>query len=365
MLCARQGVEAFSCRSSTGSDRVCCPGSTGGSYSGACGISFTCQAGQYCCPDTTCCGGCGSVPPSSCPAPSTPSKGKVGGGGTSVGNSRTVSCAAGYSGSCSPTSITCQSSGAWSSSSCGGCLRVCSSPATPAEGKVGAGGSVQGNTRTVACAAGYSGACSATTITCQSNGAWTGVSCTSCLRVCSAPALPTNGQLTGSGTTEGSTRSVSCASGYSGSCSAASITCQANGAWTTSDCAACLIICPAPSTPTNGQLTGSGITDGSTRSVACVSGYTGSCSPATMTCQSTGAWSTSDCTACVKICPAPSTPTNGALSGSGVLVGATRSVACAFGYTGACSPTSMSCQDSQTWTTSDCASCAGLTTVHL
>jgi hypothetical protein len=72
-------------------------------------------------------------------------------GASTYGSSRSVSCATGYSGTAS--SISCQESGAWSSSS--GCTIVsCGTPPETTGYVIASGGSNYGSTRTVTCTAG-------------------------------------------------------------------------------------------------------------------------------------------------------------------------------------------------------------------
>ncbi len=95
----------------------------------------------------------------------------IGSGDSTEGSSRTVSCASGYAGN--PGPITCQSDGLWTLTS--GCSPTSSGscPTSPVQDGyvIASGSSSAGSTRTVSCAAGFTGA--ATSITCQSNFQWT------------------------------------------------------------------------------------------------------------------------------------------------------------------------------------------------
>ena len=91
-----------------------------------------------------------------------------------VGSTRTVSCASGFTGT--PGPITCQSDGLWMfDTSTSGCSPTSSGscPTSPVQDGyvIASGSSSAGSTRTVSCAAGFTGA--ATSITCQSNFQWT------------------------------------------------------------------------------------------------------------------------------------------------------------------------------------------------
>ena len=90
---------------------------------------------------------------------------------------------------------------------------------------------------------------------------------------------------------QGATRTTSCASGYSGT--GTSITCQSNSAW--SSASGCTLNCNAPS-QTGYTFASGGLNQGATRTATCASGYTGTAS--TITCGTNSVWSTSSgCTA--------------------------------------------------------------------
>jgi len=126
-----------------------------------------------------------------------------------------VSCASGFTGT--PGPITCQSDGLWTLTS--GCSPTSSGscPTSPVQDGyvIASGSSSAGSTRTVSCAAGFTGA--ATSITCQSNFQWTLSSGCSGSSSGSCPSSPVfEGYVVASGSsTAGSTRTVSCASGFS------------------------------------------------------------------------------------------------------------------------------------------------------
>jgi hypothetical protein len=86
-------------------------------------------------------------------------------GGVTYDSVRTVTCASGYIGTAS--SITCQSSGSWTTST--GCNVNCSVSPTQTGYTISAGASTHSSTRTVTCATGYAG--TASVITCNA-GTW-------------------------------------------------------------------------------------------------------------------------------------------------------------------------------------------------
>jgi hypothetical protein len=148
----------------------------------------------------------------------------LGSGSTTYGSTYTMTCATGYSGTAA--SLTCQSSGSWTSQS--GCTIVnCNSPIAGTGYALGSGSTTYGSTYTMTCATGYNG--TAASLTCQASGSWTAQAGCSIVS-CGTPVAAT-GYVLGSGTTTyGSSYSLTCASDYSGS--AASISCQASGSWT-------------------------------------------------------------------------------------------------------------------------------------
>jgi hypothetical protein len=119
---------------------------------------------------------------------------------------------------------------------------------------------------------------------------------TNCVIDCRMPVAGTGYVVgTDSLTTDGSTYSMTCATGYSGT--AISITCTADGTWSSSS--GCAIVdCRTPVAST-GYTIGSGATTyGASRTMSCASGYAGS--PPSITCQSSGSWSTqSGCSAAI------------------------------------------------------------------
>ena len=149
--------------------------------------------------------------------------------------SSSVACAVGYTGTAS--SISCQSSGLWTSAS--GCSMIdCGTP-SQAGYTFSYTNTLYGSTATAVCATGYIG--TASSVTCQSGGTWsTSSGCT----IVSCPSSPTQtGYVISAGSsTYGSTRTVSCSSGYTGT--ATSITCQSDGSWTVSSgCTGIRIFC--------------------------------------------------------------------------------------------------------------------------
>jgi len=117
-----------------------------------------------------------------------------GSGSSTYEATRTSTCATGYTGTAS--SITCQADATWSAAS--GCtIRNCGTPTAPTGYALGSGSTTYGSTYTMTCAVGYIG--TAASLTCQSSGSWTTTSgCT--IRNCGTPVAGT-GYANGSGST--------------------------------------------------------------------------------------------------------------------------------------------------------------------
>jgi len=209
-------------------------------------------------------GTCGRV---SCPNPS--QAGYLFASGTSFFESTlAVSCATGYSGTASD--ILCQADGTWTSSTgCSPISEFCSSSPSQTGYVITFGASTISATRETMCAIGYSG--SGTSITCQSSAAWSLASgCT----IVSCPSSPTQTGFTiaSGASTYGATRSTSCATGYTGTGSA--ISCQSNASW--SSASGCTIVsCPSSPTQTGFTIAAGASTYGSSRTTSCASGYSG------------------------------------------------------------------------------------------
>ena len=254
------------------------------------------------------------------------------------GDTRTWSCNTGYTGS---GTVSCQSNGVWSGTPV--CNIVsCGVLAAPANGGVSSPGvtGYYGDSRSWSCNTGYNGGGSAS---CQSNGAWSATpSCT--IVSCGVLAAPANGAVSSPGVTGyyGDSRSWSCNTGYTGS---GTITCQSNGAWSATP--SCTIVsCGVLAAPANGAVSSPGVTGnyGDSRTWSCNTGYSGS---GTVTCQSNGAWSaTPVCT--IVSCPALAAPANGAVSSPGVagVYLNTRTWTCNTGYSGGGTST---CQATGSW----------------
>jgi len=284
-----------------------------------------------------------------CGAPTASTGYSIASGTTYYGSSRTLTCATGYTGS--PSALQCQSSGSWTGQS--GCtIQSCPSSPTQTGYSIASGTSTYGSSRTATCASGYTG--TASSISCQSSLSWTtSTGCT--IRNCGTPVASTGYALGSGSTTYGSTYSMSCATGYTGT--AATLTCQSDGTWSAQS--GCTIVsCGNPSSTTGYTINTGASTYLSTRTCTCATGYTGTA--AVLTCQASGAWTApSGCT--IVSCSSSPTQTGYTIAGGASTYGSTRTTTCASPYTGSAS--SITCQSNGTWSTaSSCQapSCVGM-----
>jgi len=149
---------------------------------------------------------------------------------------------------------------------------------------IATGSSTNGSTRTVTCVTGYSG--TATSITCGSNGAWS--SSTGCTIIsCGTPIAPTGYGFVDGAHTYGTVLSTFCNIDYIGT--PASLTCEASGSWTAfSGCIHASCEEPANS---EGYIIGAGGNHHfDERTVICASGFRGE--PENVVCQETSEWTT-------------------------------------------------------------------------
>jgi len=280
----------------------------------------------------------------------------VGSGGTGFNyqNTYSMACSTGYTGTAS--SITCLVSGAWSSPT--GCTIVsCGTPSMQQGYVIASGtGTTYGSSYTLTCGSGYTG--TPRQIFCLSNGQWS--TQFGCQYVTCGNPVPSTGYLLGTGTLATSVNSVypmTCAIGYTGT--AASLTCQSSGAWTAqSGCSLNANFCSSSPAQLNYVIATGSQAYGSTRTVTCAVGYTGTAT--SITCTSAASWSlSSGCS--IRDCGSPVASTGyvvGTNSG-GTLYGGTYTMSCASGYSGTAA--SITCGTSGWSTQSGCmanASCS-------
>lgn len=264
-------------------------------------------------------------------------------GGTTFGETCTVSCSAGYT-LAGAASRVCQESGVWSNgpSSCAKTVDWCPAQigATAlANGALSAcTNRLLGDSCAVACQAGYDFH-NGTQWSCDSTGSWSGSG--SCVpKDCGSLGLPATLVFASVclSTTFGFSCSLSCATGHSLASSASLLdaTCQSDGTWT--PLPTCNIVdCGALSLASGSVLCTNGTTFGSLCALSCDTGYTLQGS-ATRLCQAQGTWSdqSASCVATANWCPgtiAAGTTANSAMSTcDSQLVGSTCTVDCDIGY---------------------------------
>lgn len=215
-------------------------------------------------------------------------------GGTWSGNlthnsTATLTCGSGYTIS-GNTSVVCDS-GSWTPAP-GTCYRNCTSPTAITGGSWSSNAANHGNSVTASCNDGYTKSGSRTA-TC-SNGGWIYSGTITCYKNCTMPANPTGGSWSGS-LTHNSTITLTCGSGYISSGNT-SLKCN-NGSWNVTPGTCNPANCTMPTNPTGGSWSGN-TTNGSTITMTCNSGYTLS-GTRTATCTN-GSWTYSGTAVCVQ-----------------------------------------------------------------
>ncbi|XP_064386180.1 sushi, von Willebrand factor type A, EGF and pentraxin domain-containing protein 1-like isoform X2 [Halichondria panicea] len=173
------------------------------------------------------------------------------------------------------------------------------------------------------------------TRTCGAGGVWSGTNPTCTLVDCGPLTDPTNGMITLSTTTFGSTATYSCNSGHNLN-GDTTRTCGANGDWSGSDPTCDIVDCGPLTDPTNGMVDTPTTTFESTATYSCNPGYqmTGLM---VRTCTASG-WSTGDDPVCTAVCLEQLTLVNGGISYNPTsfprLEGAMATHSCNEGYTG-------------------------------
>jgi len=274
-------------------------------------------------------------------APVSPPDVSAGSGGTSAGGRST-----GGTSNIGGTSTGGTSSTGGSGGSSSGAGPNCPALPDPANGTVLAPATTRGSTAVYSCDTGYNLSGSKTR-TCQPDGTWN-VAEPSCTIVdCGALGNPTNGTATVTTTTYGSTAAYSCNTGF-GLAGTSPRTCQADATWSGTAPTCSPADCPTAPSPSNGKVTTSGTSFGSTATYSCNPGYNLS-STAGRTCLADGTWSgtTPGCTPVDCGLP-PGLGYTGSVSSSATIYGSTATYTCSQGYsmTGAKTRT---CQTDGTW----------------
>ncbi|XP_069129181.1 E-selectin-like [Argopecten irradians] len=280
---------------------------------------------------------------------------------------RTFSCNTGYTANSGSGSISCQSSGSWSSLALTCTAVDCGDPTvTEPNGVVNTGCTTLGCSRTFSCASGYNIGGSVFTVNCQSAGSWTGSSY-SCTPVdCGEPTVTeANGVVSSGCTTFDCSRTFGCATGYNIGGSVFTVTCQSSGSWTGSSYSCTLVDCGEPTvTEANGVVSSGCTTFDCSRTFGCATGYNIGGSVFTVTCQSSGSWTGSSysCTPAVVTCPAHPVIAYATMTGSGTSEGTTITYTCDVGaiLVSGSNPASSTCNSQGDWSTANinCAKCS-------
>jgi formylglycine-generating enzyme required for sulfatase activity len=290
-----------------------------------------------------------SCNPVDCGTLANPTNGVVQTPSTTFGGTATYSCSSGYLLEGAATR-TCQASGVWSGSA-PQCEAVdCGTLSNPGNGTVATpDGTTLGATATYSCSSGFT-LVGSRTRTCQGTGAWSGTAPTCSEVDCGTLAAPSNGTVnTPSGTGRGATATYACNSGYTLT-GVTTRTCGDTGTWggTAPTCNA--VDCGPLANPTNGVVqTGSGTTFGASATYSCAEGYVVQ-GAATRTCQATGLWSGSPATCPPVDCGAPPAVTNGSRTFTTTTYESTANYTCAAGFERVGSA-SVTCQSSGAWST--------------
>ncbi|XP_066300403.1 CUB and sushi domain-containing protein 3-like [Branchiostoma lanceolatum] len=306
-------------------------GAVGGTNSYGDVATFTCDTGyglagastRTCQADTTWSGTSPTCTVGQCPALASPTNGAVS-GSNSLGDVATFTCNSGYN-MAGGSTRTCQTDLTWSGSSPTCTAVQCPALTAPTNGAV-SGTNSYGDVATFTCDPGY-GLVGASTRTCQADTTWSGISPTCTVGQCPAPTSPTNGGVTGSNNF-GDTITFSCDTGYN-MAGASSLSCQSDLTWSASPPTCTVVQCSVPSAPTNGAVIGSN-SYGDVASFTCDPGYI-LAGVSTLTCQADGTWNGPSPTCAVGQCPAPTAPTNGGVTGSNSF-GDTITFTCDAGY---------------------------------
>ena len=225
-----------------------------------------------------------------CGALDDPASGSVSAPTTTFGQQANYSCHTGYGLSGSATR-TCQADGNWSDSAPTCVLGDCGALTNPENGSVSAPTTTYGSTATYTCNTGYNLSGSATR-SCQDDGTWRGDAPTCPIVDCYAPYGISYGTVSQTGTTWGSTATYSCTTGWR--LSGTTIrTCGADGFWSGTLPSCTLVDCGTSPSITHGSLFSSySTTYNSTATYTCGTGYFFSNGVSSVTCQADGTWST-------------------------------------------------------------------------
>ncbi|XP_078585767.1 CUB and sushi domain-containing protein 1-like [Branchiostoma floridae x Branchiostoma japonicum] len=264
-----------------------------------------------------------------CPDLDTPLNGQKT-GGTAVGSFLIFFCNEGYDLTGGDMMRTCQSDQTWSGTAPTCERKSCPELPHPLNGNTTRGGHFYGDVAMFTCAAGYE-LTGSETMTCQSNGQWSGLQ-----PLCSRVQCPTlspiaNGQMSG-GNLFGQLVNYVCNSGYR-LVGSSSRKCQADRSWSGTQASCALVECASPKAQPNSDIVVSGTSYGETVTSTCYPGYELSSGDTVRTCEASGRW-TGTPPVCEKVCcDASISVDNGYLTvPSGYCFDSTIQIHCDLGY---------------------------------
>ncbi|KAL5019465.1 hypothetical protein ScPMuIL_002357 [Solemya velum] len=260
-----------------------------------------------------------------------------------IGTSCGYNCDQGYAANANVASVECISPGTWARELSDLCTLIRCSGAVP-NGQLNTGCDLRVSSLcSYSCVAGYTRNADVTTITCLSSGAWS-IDVSLLCKPVLCPSNIANGGLVNCERMVGDKCSVECDTGYDDT-SNVQLVCQLSGSWdrdTGNICQA--VLCP--SNIANGRLVNCGRMVGDTCSVECDTGYEDT-SNIQLVCQSSGSWDRETTAICQAIL-CPRMLNNGAVTSCQRRVGDVCSVTCETGYTDNAS-VSLVCLSSGVW----------------
>jgi CUB/sushi domain-containing protein len=213
------------------------------------------------------------VPPAvSCSLPKAPVNGTVQAPSLAVGGLAKYSCDTGY-GTPTVASRTCQSDGTWSGTDPLCTLIDCGPAPSIANSKVEVSATTYNATAKYTCDPGYT-ASAATTLTCESSGRWSTASFFCNPVDCGLPPAVANADVIALTTVLGSVATTKCKTGFALTGTLNSRTCQVDGTWSPQIPACHVVDCGAPPLLANGTVVAPKTTFNEVASYSCSSGFT-------------------------------------------------------------------------------------------
>ncbi|XP_078662291.1 sushi, von Willebrand factor type A, EGF and pentraxin domain-containing protein 1-like [Branchiostoma floridae x Branchiostoma belcheri] len=237
--------------------------------------------------------------------------------------------------------MTCQADGTWSGSFPTCTIAQCPELRPPADGTMQGCNSYQGVAR-FTCNPGY-GLVGEASVTCQADGTWSSSAPVCSALPCPSPEVPEHGTMTGYIAYKEAVRFF-CDTGYN-LVGATSILCRVDGTWSGTVPTCTLVHCPVLTSPSDGTMTG-GNSYQEVLQFSCNSGYY-LVGDTAITCQADGTWTGSAPTCAAVECPALTTPDDGAMTGTNFYPAVVH-FACNDGYVLVGSHT-LTCQADATW----------------